>query len=354
MTDLIDKLIISIACLTLYAANSGYGISVTPLIISLSISALNSYYDKKVLTLVSLGAYIMICQWQPEFLVFLPLICYDVFVTNEQLFSLLVFIPIVYHFNQGSLALSVLTILFLLISYFIKFRSQEFAQIKSQFNNYRDNSQELSILLKKKNNDLMDRQDYEINNAMLNDRNRIAMEIHDNVGHLLSRCLLQIGAIMTIIKNNQLKENLSSVKDTMSQAMDTIRNSVHDLHDEAIDLYSQINGLVNNFTYCTIHLDYDLGDYIDTKLKYCFIAIFKEALSNIIKHSCATEVNVILREHPALYQLIIHDNGRVSGYNSDKGIGLTNITHRVRTFNGIIHISTENGFKIFISIPKLK
>jgi len=354
MIDLIDKLIIFIACFALYAADAGYGISVTPVIISLTMSALNSYFDRKALRLGFVGAYTLVCQWQPQFLVFLPLICYDVFATKEQLFSLLVLIPIVSHFSQCSLTLGVMIIILLMISYLLKFRSQSFNKIKLEFTKYIDNSKELSILLKKKNSDLMEKQDYEINVATLNERNRIAMEIHDNVGHLLSRDLLQIGAIMAINKDEHLRESLSSVKDTMSQAMDTIRNSVHNLHDESIDLYFQINGLVTDFTFCTIHLDYDLSDNVDIKLKYCFIAIVREALSNIIKHSCATDVNVALREHPALYQLIIRDNGYVSGYNLDNGIGLTNITDRVRTFNGNIHINTENGFKIFISIPKSK
>ncbi|MHB8065392.1 MAG: sensor histidine kinase [Ruminiclostridium sp.] len=354
MIDLIDKLIIFIACFALYSADAGFGISVTPILISLTMSALNSYFDRKVLRLSFVGVYILVCQWQPEFLVFLPLICYDVFATKEQLFSLVVLIPIVSHYNQYSITLVVMIIILLMISYLIKIRSKSINKIKLEFTKHIDNSKELSILLKKRNSDLMEKQDYEINVATLKERNRIAMEIHDNVGHLLSRNILQIGAIMAINKDEQLKENLSCVKYTLSQAMDTIRDSVHNLHADAIDLYSQISGLVTEFTFCAIHLDYDLSDNVDLKLKYCFIAIVKEALSNIIKHSCATEVSVALLEHPALYQLIIQDNGYTHGYNLYNGIGLTNITDRVRTFNGIIHINIESGFKIFISIPKGK
>lgn len=354
MIDLIDKLILFIACLALYVVDAGYGISIAPVLVALTLSALNSYFGKKVLRLVFVGAYLLVCQWQPQFLVFLPLICYDIFATSDQLFSLLVLIPIVSHFNQFSLNLGVMLILLLFISYLLKYRTLSFNKMQYEFTKYRDNSKERSMSLEKKNSDLMEKQDYEINVATLNERNRIAMEIHDNVGHLLSRCLLQIGAILAINKDDHIKESLSSVKDTMSQAMDSIRNSVHNLHDEAVDLYSQINELAAGFTYCSINLDYDISLNVDIKLKYCFIAIIKEALSNIIKHSCATEVNIALREHPALYQLIIQDNGHVTGYDLNNGIGLINITERVRTFNGNIHINIENGFKIFISIPKGK
>lgn len=50
----------------------------------------------------------------------------------------------------------------------------------------RDTTKEIAMQLKQQNRDLMEKQDYEINIATLNERNRIAREIHDNVGHLLS------------------------------------------------------------------------------------------------------------------------------------------------------------------------
>jgi len=238
------------------------------------------------------------------------------------------------------------------VCYLLKYRTNSLNKIKKQYMMLRDTAKERSILLEKKNNELMEKQDYEINMATLNERNRIAMEIHDNVGHLLSRCLLQLGALMTINKDETFKESLSSIKDTLSQAMDSIRSSVHNLHEESINLESQIYSIVNSFDFCPVSLDYDITENVEKGLKYCFISIVKEALSNIIKHSNATEASVTLREHPALYQLIIQDNGKVTGYNIDDGIGLNNISERVRKYNGNMHINIENGFKIFISIPK--
>ena len=47
-----------------------------------------------------------------------------------------------------------------------------------------------------------------------------------------------------------------------------------------------------------------MSEIIPNKIKYCFAAIIKEALSNVIKHSNATAVKIVLREHPALYQLV--------------------------------------------------
>ena len=78
----------------------------------------------------------------------------------------------------------------------------------------------------------------------------------------------------------------------------------------------------------------------------------KESLSNVMKHSNASEVSVTIVEHPAIYQLIIKDNGTKGSYDRNKGIGIQNIEDRVNALDGNMHISTENGFRIFISIPK--
>jgi len=134
--------------------------------------------------------------------------------------------------------------------------------------------------------------------------------------------------------------------------MDSIRTSVHNLHEESIDLQTEIQKLIDGFSFCPVKFDYDVASNQEKNLKYCFIAVTKEALSNIIKHSNATEALVIVREHPALYQLVIQDNGSNSNYNSDNGIGIKNISDRVTAIGGNVHISNNKGFRIFISIPK--
>lgn len=352
MIDLVDKIIIFAACMAFYAVDAEYATSIIPVITAITAASLSSYFDKVYVRLAIMVAYLVACLFNPALLVFLPLIFYDIFWTKYQLFCLLGLVPAALYHGQYSKVQIVIVLLILCFSYLLRYRTSCLSQMHSEFTEYRDLSKENSILLEKENRDLMEKQDYEIHLATLNERNRIAMEIHDNVGHLLSRCLLQLGAVMAINKDSSVSENLSSIKGTMSQAMDSIRKSVHNLHDESIDLHSQISNLVNSFTFCNINLEYDISENVDKKIKYCFIAIVKEALSNIIKHSSATEVKVSLLEHPALYQLIIHDNGKVTSYNKDNGIGLSNIAERVGVFKGNLHINTENGFRIFISIPK--
>ena len=102
--------------------------------------------------------------------------------------------------------------------------------------------------------------------------------------------------------------------------------------------------------------DYDMNEDIPKNLKYCIISVVKEAVSNIIKHSNATEVSIIRREHPAFYQMLIEDNGSsVNAAADSSGIGLIGMRERIASFNGTIDISKRNsGFRIFIHIPKAK
>jgi signal transduction histidine kinase len=102
----------------------------------------------------------------------------------------------------------------------------------------------------------------------------------------------------------------------------------------------------------TVSYEYDMSQDLPKELKYCIISIVKEALSNVTRHSDADRVKLLLREHPAFYQILIQDNGKCVHPGDGTGIGITNMRQRVETFGGTIDIRTENGYRIFIHIPK--
>jgi signal transduction histidine kinase len=234
----------------------------------------------------------------------------------------------------------------------LKYRTNTIELLKVQYVHLRDDSREDFLQIEMKNKELLEKQDYELNLATLSERNRIARDIHDNVGHLLSRSLLQVGALYATIKEENLKEDLKNIKETLSSAMDSIRNSVHDLHEQSLEVDTEIQKIINQFPFCKIQLEYEVQTVLDKKIKYCFIAVAKEAMSNIMRHSNATLANIIIREHPAFFQMIVQDNGTRKSGKDEQGIGLKNIQERVMALNGRIHISDENGFRIFITIQK--
>lgn len=247
----------------------------------------------------------------------------------------------------GGIFIILLVVCATLLQYAIVRNSQLIEELKT----IRDSSKERELLVEEKNRTLRDNQDAQIYMATLKERNRIAREIHDNVGHMLTRSILQVGAIKTINTNDVLAEPLNGLHETLNTAMASIRSSVHDLHDESIDLRSAITEITASVSEFIINLDYDMGYDIPRNIKYCFISIIKEAVNNAIKHSNATRMDILVQEHPAFYQLLIQDNGTDITLSCD-GIGLTNMKDRVNSLNGNIKISTDNGFKILISIIK--
>ncbi len=246
----------------------------------------------------------------------------------------------------------------------IQYQTGRYRLLDARYRRTRDDSVEKNLLLREKNQSILEKQDYEIYTATLKERNRIAREIHDNVGHMLSRSILMVGAMKAVHGEDSLKEPLYQLEDTLNAAMTSVRASVHDLHDEAVNLKEVLERLTGEYTFCQARLVYDMGYEVPREIRYGFIAIVKEALNNVMKHSDATWVQVVAREHPGMYQLIIEDNG-TSGdgrygekpyaagtQDRDKGIGIRNMKERVDAFGGNLEIQTQKGWRIHITVPK--
>ena len=307
--------------------------------------------------------------WFSDLLLFFPLLLYQ--TLSAELFPLAVAeLPLwgflVFQINRFPAVLCLLGIFGFILSFFLWLYAEKYQALYQDFHQIRDDSEEHALLLSEKNKALLEKQDYEIYAATLRERNRIAREIHDNVGHVLSRSILMTAACKTINKNDALDPLLGNLEESLNGAMNSIRSSVHDLHDDAVDLEDAIKGLVKDFTFCPVNLTYDMSRQIPREVKYSLISITKEGLSNVMRHSNADSVNILLREHPALYQLCIEDNGTPGNgipdiqteadinkeKNTSGGMGLSNIRGRAKALGGTVQITQENGFRIFVTIPK--
>lgn len=353
MPQLIDKCILFICCCIFFLDDTLSVLPVFVFVTGIIISCFNTYFQHRRFTIMTTCIYIVVCIIFPYFCILLPLILYDVF--EKKLYylavgSILVYLRFLFlDFQTINFLIPVFTAQSLLLCC----RTKSSVLYANELKKIRDNSREINMLLENKNKVLLEKQDYEIHVATLKERNRIAREIHDNVGHLLSRSILQTGALIALNKDDTLNSSLLLMKDTLSSAMDNIRSSVHDLHDESIDLYNSIRTMLKDYDRYEKTLEYDMDAQVPKNIKYCFITILKEGLSNIVKHSDATAIEIIAREHPSFYQLLIYDNGHPTQTDwKNHGIGLENMQERVKSLHGTFRVITDNGFKIFISIPK--
>lgn len=242
-----------------------------------------------------------------------------------------------------------------LLSILLRRKTDSYETLVAVYRKTRDDDTEIKLLLQEKNQSLLEKQDYEIYAATLNERNRIAREIHDNVGHMLTRSILMVGALKTVNKNDALSVPLCQLDETLNLAMNSIRESVHDLHDRSINLEGSLRTLADDFTFCPVSLQYDMSADVPADIKYCFIAVVKEALVNISRHSNATAARILAQEHPAFYRLSVSDNGTGNSKTDASGtggIGLINMQSRVASLKGTLQIFRNRGFCVFITIPK--
>lgn len=350
---LIDKLCLLGAGLILLLMGPVSEASAAAFLTALTIGCLTSYFKRPLLSSFSAAAFMALSVPFPLFIPFVPLQIYETVYYRLKLPALFGAAVCVRFISSASAGESLFAAGFIIITGLLALRTANYDKLSSEFIRQRDDSRELNLLLREKNKSLREKQDYEIRLATLHERNRIAREIHDHVGHMLSRSILQTGALAALNKDKSIDENLSALQDTLNQAMENIRLSVHDLHEDAVDLQNAIGTLIQSTPSIHIRLDYDMSPCLPREIKYSLIAIIKEAISNTARHSNADSMTIILREHPAFYQAYIIDNGTAAPPSLDSGLGLSNMQERIRAHNGTITFTFEHGFKIFISIPKL-
>lgn len=188
--------------------------------------------------------------------------------------------------------------------------------------------------------------------ATLEERNRIARDIHDSLGHALVALNIQMETALTLWKDNPNKayEFLVEAKQLGSEALQATRQSVADMRFDPLKgrpLEAAIAKLAEDFQrstglqpHCTLHLSKPLSNQLGTVL----YRIVQEGLTNICKHAQATIVTIDLRSTDTGLSLTLQDNGK--GFQLDEnrsGFGLQGMQERVTTLGGQLEITSQPG-----------
>ncbi len=198
-------------------------------------------------------------------------------------------------------------------------------------------------------------QDERIHTSILSERKRIVGEIHDILGHQISSAVIQVGALKYIVDDEEVKSSLSEVQEVLNSSMNNVREIIHRERETSIDVYQEMKDIAAEFTKAKVNVSYNGRTTLPNNISHSMINILKEALTNINKHSNATSVTVRLTEMEDQWVYLIADNGTNVEYSTTTtGVGLINIEERINQLQGIVHFNTENGFRIFMKIPKEK
>lgn len=214
--------------------------------------------------------------------------------------------------------------------------------------------------LKKSNSDLEIYIDSLEELTILKERNRISREIHDSVGHALSTTIIQLGAIENLVSfDKDLKELVFELREFVKKSLIEVRNAINTLKPDEYENYEnlfKIKELVNNFSKMTnIDVKITISKYtwkLSSIQSISLYRVIQEALSNCVKHSNATRIQIFLNFNKDNLVINIKDNG-TDCKNINKGNGLKSITERINELNGLVRFnSSSDGFSIHASFPK--
>ncbi len=316
-------------------------------------------------------AYIMVAVFVPSFVPFAPLALYDIArrVRREHVWVALgagaIFVcALVAYAHAGALPTRalLLTAILSVAATLLSLRTAQLEREQERMHRTRDELQERALALEARNRDLADRQDYEVELATLAERARIAREIHDNVGHQLTRASLQTEALRVVHANEPgVAADFADVKRTVDEALQLVRSSVHALNDNAANLSVQLERIVEGARSDggpQIELEV-LAEHAPANVANCFTAVLREALSNTMRHACAQTVTVRCMEHPSFYQLIVTDDGaggvQASSRGTAEGMGLGSMRERVEALGGTFTAGPRagaGGWRVFATVPK--
>ena len=224
----------------------------------------------------------------------------------------------------------------------------------------RDDLREKVLTLQDTNARLLQAQDHELRAAALSERTRIAREIHDGVGHLLTRLLLQVKALQVVHRDAPgVVDDLATLDDGLDEALDSMRRSVHALSDEGEELATSLNLLGLRCGIATVSVDCSTDTEPPAAVARCVVAVVREALTNAARHGKARSARVAVTDYPAFWQVTVDNDGVVPDEDEPavdgrggSGLGLRSMTERVEALGGRVRITLRPRFTVFATIPK--
>ena len=352
MEKLLDKVIVAACCLTAFLTIPVDAFALGGFLVAVALCALGEVLPR--MWRVALGlAYCVAALAFPVLAAFLPLIAYDAMLDEAWPVRLAWAVPFLAALRAWEAGPWLVVALLCAVSCVLALRTASLTAERENYRRLRDANHEASLELEARNRDLMEARDLSVQVATLAERGRIAREIHDNVGHLLTRAIMQVEALKVVHAGEPvIADEFDGVADTLHEAMQTVRASVHDLRDDSINPESLMRAALDGAGIENSRLAYEVEE-LPVDVARCFIAIVREAATNTVRHSDATRIEVQVREYTGMYQLVVHDNGSPTGPSpADGGMGLQAMEDRVRALGGTFRTDHANGFRILATVPK--
>lgn len=185
-------------------------------------------------------------------------------------------------------------------------------------------------------------------------RTKISSDLHDDVGTILSGLAMQ-SQMLTYAVKEELKEPLVEISSMSREAMEHMRDTVwaidsrKDKYENLIDRmrdFAEKNLSMKKMTHEFIIADIDTKKFISPEKRQAIYLIFKEAITNIVKHCNGNHVVINFSVSKSGLNLIVQDNGEATTKSTSDGLGLGNMKMRAEKIGGTLTAKYEKGFVI--------
>lgn len=197
--------------------------------------------------------------------------------------------------------------------------------------------------------------------ATTQERNRIAREIHDNLGHYLTVVNVQLEAAKTVmdIKPEKAKDAINKAQNLAQEGLQAVRQSVSSLREDPLSnrpLPDAIQKLIDENQASGITTELTIKQTprpLSPNTSLTLYRVVQEGLTNIRKHAQASKVDVVVDYSAAdQIQLAVRDNGKGSEQ-TGSGFGLLGIRERIHILGGRMEVESQpdQGFNLTVSVP---
>lgn len=190
------------------------------------------------------------------------------------------------------------------------------------------------------------------------ERQRLASDIHDEIGPLLSSLKMYIESLNDTTDLEKQKFITGKLKSLIKESITNVREVSNALSPYLLRKYG-LKAAINSFFESSrdlIHIDSKINldkERFPINTETVFFRIIKELFNNTIKHAKAKKIKVLLTYSGNKLYLLYEDDGKGIKQEelnnlAQKGMGLLNITNRIKSINGSYKFYTKNrkGFKI--------
>ncbi|MBW9155755.1 hypothetical protein KTC93_21475 [Clostridium tagluense] len=193
----------------------------------------------------------------------------------------------------------------------------------------------------------------------IKERNRIATEVHDTIGHTLTIVLMEIEAakIYIIKDSKEAIKKLELAQEQARKGLNQIIRSIKDIKNDREEVNFELNLLkfideIENYSNITVITNITITEIISNEIGDALLKSIREGVTNGIRHGVATQFNLCVSTTNNSINLTMIDNGKgCSEIKQD--FGLTAICQRIEDLKGMVEFASIEGenFSIEIKIP---